>query len=204
MDIEIDWEDVEQIMNELITKKISLVDGLSFLDQKLFERAGFTILKKLDTKRLEKEFNKSISKVLSEESVPSQIKSLHFGIFVMSDPAYNKGDDVTTVCFTGSSFTPDESVDWACWDENSFLPRSKYFIFTDFSMLDKLLKNKKLDGNFEVLLYNGVLALLIINFIGKYSKSLLDNSNNTFIYVGVGSDSGTNFILGKITNNGFI
>ena len=105
MDIEIDWEDVEQIMNELITKKISLVDGLSFLDQKLFERAGFTILKKLDTKRLEKEFNKSISKVLSEESVPSQIKSLHFGIFVMSDPAYNKGDDVTTVCFTGSSFT---------------------------------------------------------------------------------------------------
>jgi hypothetical protein len=211
MEMKIDWEDIEQILSEIIGKKIPMEEGMKYLDEQVFQRTGFHLLQDLETNRLGTEFNDWMIRVLNTQLIPLYIKSVYFGIFTIIDPRYNGGVDTTAVHFMGSSSIPEDNVDWACEDTGSFLPESRYMVFTDFSLLDVLVKEKALDGSIEVLLYNGIVSLLVINNIEKHSGLLLrtsfispKESYRDSLCVGCGFDSGDAFILGKITGNGFL
>jgi hypothetical protein len=210
MELEIDWNEAEEMLNEIVGKKMPIEEGVKYLDEQLYQRTGSYLLQNIDIERLEAEFNEGVRTILNSQPVPSHIKSLYFGMVTISDPVYNKGIDTTIVHFMGSSSMPESDTDWACAGDDSFLPESRYFSFTDFCLLDELIKNNGWDGVMEVLLYNGILSLLVINNIENHRNFLLRTSlfsqdeSTRDLYVGCGFDSGDTFILGKITPNGFL
>lgn len=197
---EIEWEDVEKIMCKIIERRMTLLDGVAYIDKILMQYGGLSLIKKIDIKRLETEFNEWLRDIVVQNKLPSNVKTLYFGSFCMCDQRYNNGKETTTVYFSGSPFSPDEDDDWACWGSNTFLPESRYVVLTDFCLLDKLVRKKELHGNFEILLYNGILGLLVSNIIVELTNSWI--SGNNFLHVGFGADGGATFVIGKLSNKG--
>ena len=60
--------------------------------------------------------------------------------------------------------------------------------------------NSELNGVLEVLIYNGILNLIILENIETYKENIIKFSND--IYIGCGFDSGETYILGKLTEQG--
>lgn len=203
MSSKLDWEDVEAFLSEQISKKKNIQEGLIELNTLFRKATKHDFLSIIDTERIKEEFNKWIVSVFSSEKLPQNIKSLHFGLFTIADPAYNNGEDTIAAYLMGSTLTPEED-DWNCWDDDSFLPENKYIILTDFIILDKLQKKIESENDLETLLFNGILNLVIINQLGSHVDLIFHDTlrKKGSFFIGSGFDGGDTFILGKLTRNG--
>ena len=117
---------------------------------------------------------------------------MYFGIFT----SIENNKEYITIYLSGSKTSPiEDSEDWNV--ESSYFP--KFYMIPSF--FEKIKSsNSELNGELEILVYNGILNLLIIENIESYKEYIIKSSNE--IYIGCGFDSGDTYILGKLSNEG--
>ena len=202
------WDKVDKLLKDQIENKLDIKSGYDEIKQMLLEYnlPAFDI----NIQELEKEFNEWLSDLISQEPIPKDIKSIYFGLANLSFPEIDDGNENTTVYISGSVYSPEKDEDWAC--DTTYFPQRRYLILDDFDKIYEQVKsNKELDGDYEVLVFNGLLNLLILNNIKQYKEQLLTSKNRKLgfkkkemkrasLYLGAGFDSGDVYILGKLEN----
>lgn len=199
--MELDWDEVDSVLQKHIKHKPSFEDGLTEIKKTLQFHSINKVFNNIDKERIQSQFSYWLTELLKQEPIPRQIKSIYFGLFSMVDPN-NAKNGITTIHFTGSPFTPKEDDDWACEVDNSFLPENRYLVLDDFVILDENINSIDVDAEVEVLAFNGVLNLLILHCIEKTRKLFL--SNHKTLYIGSGYDSGDTYVIGRLKNRELI
>jgi len=192
-----DWDTIEPILVDQIKRKPTFISGYNEI-KNLLANESKALLDNVDEKRLQTEFNKWISELFTKR-LPKKVKSLYFGLFSMVDPD-DESEEITTVYFCGPALTPQEDDDWACWDDNTFLPDNKYVVLTDFIIIDQNIKlNPDMEDEISVLIFHGLLNLLIINSFDQIRNSLI--ATHKSLYIGSGFDGGDIFVIGTLTES---
>jgi len=192
-----DWDTIEPILVDQIKRKPTFISGYNEI-KNLLANESKALLDNVDEKRLQTEFNKWISELFTKR-LPKKVKSLYFGLFSMVDPD-DESEEITTVYFCGPALTPQEDDDWACWDDNTFLPDNKYLVLTDFIIIDQNIKlNPDMEDEISVLIFHGLLNLLIINSFDQIRNSLI--ATHKSLYIGSGFDGGDIFVIGTLTES---
>lgn len=115
--------------------------------------------------------------ILKKDPIPKDIKSLYFGLATLSFPEIDVVEQ-TTIYVTGSSLEPQDDSEWHL--SSNYEPRRRYMLLDGFAQWDQFKKKGLLNGDAEVLIFNGLLNLLILHF-------------------GAGFDSGPTYEIGSIT-----
>ncbi len=203
-----DWEQVDKVLKELINNKSDIRSGYDQIKQVLTDNDLPSL--DIDTDRLKKEFNYWLIEVIKKEPIPKNIKSIYFGLASMSFPEIDNGKEKTTAYIAGSKLTPSEDADWAC--DTEYFPNRRYVLLAEFDKIDVMIKsNEKLSGDYEVLVLNGLLNLLVLNSISDLKGRLLtyqDKKLGLFktekrrdsLHFGAGFDSGDVYLLGELKN----
>ncbi len=71
--------------------------------------------------------------VVAAEPPPPAIHAVCFGLFERAVPGI---DEPQTALYVSGSTISIEDPDWACWDENSWLPQDRYFSLPELSKRD--------------------------------------------------------------------
>lgn len=74
-----------------------------------------------------------LNTIVAAEPPPPVIQAVCFGLFEQAVPGKEK--PVTTLYISGSPVSTDDP-DWACWDEDSWLPKNRYFSLPELSKKD--------------------------------------------------------------------
>lgn len=200
-----DWEQIHKILKEQIAKKLNIQSGFRQIEEMIVDNGLPAIDINLD--ELKKEFDEWLTEVIEKEPIPKNIKSIYFGLATMSFPNIENGKEKTTLYIAGSKSTPKEDIDWAC--DTEYFPNRRYVLLEDFGKVDTVIKNNKLNGDFEVLVFNGLLNLLIINYMTNCKDKLLtfqDKKLGLFktvktrdsLHFGSGFDSGDIYLIGEL------
>jgi hypothetical protein len=188
----IDWEEVDELLKKHIQSRSTVEQGIEDIRQFLSKGNNQKLVEGINISQLTEEFNDFVQKTLLENPLPANIKSISFGIFTMKE----KGRELTTFYLCGSDRTPvEDELDWAV--DPAYFPTS-YCVPKDFDRINK--KYPRLSGDEEVLVFNGILNLLVINHIKDYSDHLLKSRDS--LYVGAGFDAGDIYVLGQFTRQG--
>ncbi|BCY28742.1 hypothetical protein KK2020170_16100 [Flavobacterium okayamense] len=188
---EIEWELVDSLLKKQIKNKVSIQNGINEI-KKLLNFDNKNLITESELEKLINEFNSFTKKVLKENYLPNDIKGLYFGIFTSID----NNKEYITIYLSGSIISPmEDSEDWNV--EPIYLPKM-YMIPSYFEIIKS--SNVELNGELEVLIYNGILNLIILENIETYKENIIKSSNE--IYIGCGFDSGETYILGKLTQQG--
>lgn len=199
-----DYNTIDDFLNSQITRRPDLNGGFKEI-KVLLETSNIPVLE-IDINQLKFEFDEWLEEVLTKEPTSKNVKSLYFGISNLSFPDIDDGEYKTTVSISGSRFSA-EAEDWAC--DETYLPARRYVILEEFGKIDSLIKsdNTLFDSTFEVLVFNGVLNLLLMNFADEHTSLLLKYSYKKFgvfpaekerlrIDIGAGFDSGEAYMIG--------
>jgi len=187
-----DWEEVDSLLKLHIQTKAKFESGLEDIRRLLNKDNNQMIVENFNFSRLKSEFFQFVEKTLGENPIPNNIRSICIGLFTMSD----NGKEGTTLYLCGSITTPfEETLDWNV--DPAYFPKY-YFVPNDFEAINKSYPD--MSGDQEVLVFNGIVNLLIINTIKEFEKYLLKKQNT--IYLGAGFDSGDTYILGQLTKEG--
>lgn len=201
------WEEIDKILKEQIASKLDLQSGYNHIKHFLTDN-GLPIVD-INIDELKKEFDDWFIEVIDKEPIPKYIKSIYFGLSTMSFPEIDNGKEKTTVYIAGSKLTPSQDPDWAC--DTEYFPNRRYVLLDDFGKIDELINsNDKLSGDYEVLVFNGLLNLLVLNSIKKFKDKLLiynDKKLRFFkaekkrekLQFGAGFDSGDIYLLGELS-----
>ena len=188
---EIEWELVDNLLKKQIKNKVSIQNGINEI-KKLLNFDNKNLITESELEKLINEFNSFTKKVLKENHIPNDIKGLYFGIFTSID----NNKEYITIYLSGSKTSPmEDSEDWNV--EPIYFPKM-YMIPSYFEKIKS--SNTELNGELEVLIYNGILNLIILENIETYKENIIKSSNE--IYIGCGFDSGDTYILGKLTEQG--
>lgn len=202
------WEEIDRILKEQIANKSDVRNGYNQIKQLLNEN-GLPIVD-IDIDELEKEFDNWLVEVIEKEPIPKNIKSIYFGLATISFPGIDNGKEKTTAYIAGSKLTPAQDADWAC--DTEYFPNRRYLLLADFDKIDDTIKsNDKLNGNYEVLVFNGLLNLLVLNSIKELKDKLLSYQDKKLglfktekirdsLHFGAGFDSGDIYLLGELKN----
>lgn len=194
-----DWEIIEPILADQIKRKPTFVSGFYEIKRLLADNSLAEVVKNVEERRLQAEFNDWLKEILSNQ-LPKKVKSIYFGLFSMVNPE-NEDEEMTTIYFCGSTSTPQDDDDWACWTEDSYLPDNKYLILTDFMIIDQyFILNSHIEDDLNVLVFHGLLNLLILNSLDIIRNSLTGTQKS--LYLGTGFDGGDIVIIGKLTKTG--
>ncbi len=195
----LDWDLVDQTLQNHIDLQQNFVSGYYDLRNFVKSETLVDLFENVDEGRMQEEFKDWLSEVFAKQDIPKKIKSIYFGLFTMADPEFNSGQETTTIHVCGSTSTPDEDGDWAC--EAEWMPDNRYIVLTDFMTLDNNVKSKvESDGALEILIFNGLLNLLVINSVDTMRKLLLENRKK--LILGAGYDEGEPYIIGNLTATG--
>ncbi len=192
--MEVDWD----LVDKQIKQKPPFSAGLSEIKNLLNTQGLQKLLDDIDGDRMLAQFQHWLETILSFQEIPEHIQSVYVGLFSVADEHDN---EITTIHFSGSPFTPEEDEDWACEVEDSFLPEKRYMILTDFMLLDENMQDLDVGSELEELVYVGVLNLLVFQAFRKFKESILRNHESLF--VGAGYDEGDIFPLGELTKKGW-
>ena len=169
--MEWDWDLIEPLLLDQIKRKPSFISGFYEIKKLLADHSLTGIVDNVEEGRLQAEFNDWLNEIFKNQ-LPKKVKSIYFGLFSMVDPD-NEDDEITTIYFCGSTSTPQDDEDWACWTDDSYLPENKYLVLTDFMIIDQNIKlNRNIEGDINVLIFHGLLNLLILNSLEQIKNSL--------------------------------
>lgn len=203
-----EWENIDRLLKEQIEKKTDIKTGYEQIKQVLIDNNLPVV--DIDIEELKKEFDKWLSEVIAKEPIPQNIKSIYFGLATMTFPEIDLGKEKTTVYIAGSKITPEQDSDWAC--DTEYFPNRRYLLLRDFDKIDRTIKsNNNLRGDYEVMVFNGLLNLIVINSLLKFKERLLTyedkklglfktNKKRNTLYLGAGFDSGDVYLLGELRN----
>ena len=119
----------------------------------------------------------------------------------------------------GSKLTPKGDKEWAF--DADWIPEKRYLRTSEFEKIDFLVRNNKnLKGEFEVLVFVGLLSLLVNNFINfkptddklltqdnEINREKFNNNDSTNLikrdklFFGTGYDSGDTFFIREIVKH---
>ena len=203
-----DWEKIDKLLTEQIANKTDMRTGYAQIRQML--AADNLPAADIDVDGLKKEFIEWLEEVITIEPIPKNIQSIYFGMGTFSFSEIDNGKERTTVYLTGSKSTPAQDADWAC--DTDYYPDRRYLLLNDFEKIDDLIKSSKdLDGDYEVLVFNGLLNLLVINSMDELKDKLLNRREKILgliktykkrdhLYLGAGFDSGDLYLPGELNN----
>jgi len=203
-----DWEQIDRILKEQIANKPDVRNGYNQIRQVLTDNGLPTM--DIDTDELKKEFDDWLYEVIEKEPIPKNIKSIYFGLTTMSFPEIDNGNEKTTTYIAGSKSTPAQDANWAC--DTEYFPNRRYVLFAEFDKIDQTIKsNDKLSGDYEVLVFNGLLNLLVINSLNDLKDSFLTyqdkklgvfktNKRRDSLNFGAGFDSGDIYFIREVKN----
>jgi len=196
-----DWDRLESILLDQIKRKPSFISGFYEIKKLLADHSLTEVVDNVEEGRLQTEFNDWFNEILTDQ-LPKKVKSLYFGLFSMIDPD-NEDEEITTIYFCGSTSTPQDDDDWACWTDDSYLPDNRYLVLSDFMVIDQNIKlNPHIEGDLNVLIFHGLLDLLILNSLEQIKNSL--TATRKSLYLGSGFDGGDIVIMGKLTKSGLV
>jgi len=198
--MELDWDVVDAFLQKQIKHKPAFTTGVSEINELLKSHSIDKVFVNLDQRRMQDQFNEWLS-IASKKNIPKHIKSIYFGLFSMVDPD-NEDNGITTIHFCGSPVTPQDDDDWACEVPKSFFPGERYLVLDDFIILDENTKALDVDPDVEVLVFNGLLNLLVLNSVTTVLKKIL--ANHKEVYLGTGFDAGDTYVLGRLTEKGIL
>ena len=198
-----EFEELNKIIKTQIQEKPNLKQGWSQL-------VGFSHFSSfnIDLEETQKEFEEWLLEVIQKEPIPSNISSLYFGLSQLSFPQIDNGKEKFTIYLAGSTLTPSQDEDWAC--ETEYLPERRYLLLESFEEIEKQIKTlKNYQSEMEVLLFNGLLNLLIINSIQDFKDSILTYTKTKLglfkskqkreaMYIGSGFDSGDIYVVSSV------
>ncbi|RKS02875.1 hypothetical protein [Flavobacterium sp. 102] len=190
--IEVDWETVDEVLKKHIKDKPTFNEGIKDFQTILNLDKNIELITNAESDELKSELNSFMKKVLDENKLPDNVKALSFGIFTS---IVDKKESIT-IYLSGSGKTPKE--DFNDWNVDPIYFPKYYLIPKYFESIKS--QNYELNGDLEVLIYNGILNLLIINNIEFFKNEIL--TSNKDIYIGSGFDSGDTYLLGKLTETG--
>ena len=197
-----EWEEVDKILKKQIRERPKLKPGIDQINEKLkFHKLP---LLDIDLEALENEFISWLKELLEHEPLPTEIKSIYFGINHLSFPEIDSGKEQTTIYMAGSPFQPHKNPDWAA--ACTFYPDRRYLILEAFNQLGNKIREGKLSPDYEVLSLNGMLNLLLMNSLGNFRETLLEYETKSWglfskrkerksLYVGAGFDAGDVYVL---------
>ncbi len=203
-----DWELIDRKLKEQIANMSDIRNGYDQIKQVLTDNDLPTV--DIDTDELKKEFHDWLAEVIEKEPIPKNIKSIYFGLASMSFPEIDNGKEKMITYISGSKLTPVQDVDWAC--DTEYFPNRRYLLLTDFEKIDNTIKsNNKLSGDYEVLVFNGLLNLLVLNSLNELKDKLMiykDKKLGLFktekrrdsLNFGAGFDSGDVYFLKELKN----
>jgi len=196
-----DWDRLEPILLDQIKRKPSFISGFYEIKKLLANHSLTEVIENVEEGRLQTEFNDWFNEILTDQ-FPKKVKSLYFGLFSMIDPD-NEDEEITTIYFCGSTSTPHDDDDWACWTDDSYLPDNRYLVLSDFMVIDQNIKlNPHIEGDLNVLVFHGLLNLLILNSLEQIKNSL--TATHKSLFLGSGFDGGDIVIMGKLTKSGLV
>ena len=162
-----EFEELDKIINTQIKEQPNLKEGWS----QLLELSHCSNIE-IDLEKTQKEFEEWLMEVIQKEPIPSNISSLYFGLSQLSFPQIDNGNEKFTIYLAGSTLTPSQDEDWAC--ETEYLPDRRYLLLEAFEEIEKQIKTlNDYQSEMEVLLFNGLLNLLIVNSIPNFKDSIL-------------------------------
>ncbi len=203
-----DWELIDRKLKEQIANMSDIRNGYDQIKQVLTDNDLPTV--DIDTDELKKEFHDWLAEVIEKEPIPKNIKSIYFGLASMSFPEIDNGKEKMITYISGSKLTPVQDVDWAC--DTEYFPNRRYLLLTGFEKIDNTIKsNNKLSGDYEVLVFNGLLNLLVLNSLNELKDKLMiykDKKLGLFktekrrdsLNFGAGFDSGDVYFLKELKN----
>jgi hypothetical protein len=200
-----DWDEINNLLNSQIKENIDVISGYEQIIKYLSEN-NLPIVQ-IDINETLKEFKDWLVEVLEKEPIPNTIISIYFGLSELSFPDIDNGKSKTTIYISGSKLTPNEDVDWAC--DTEYFPSRRYLLLNDFDKIDNLKTVNKLSGDYEVLVYNGILNLLVSCVLKDLKSNFLTYKTKKFGFIektkeseklnfGVGFDSGDTYLVGEL------
>jgi hypothetical protein len=193
-----DFKPIVELLDRQINDKPDLSAGSRELDNFLRNHFQISFRDKIDLDRLDIEFKEKVRHALTTDTVSHAIRSIYFGLLTFAGDSDDTS--LTTIHVAGSKSTPGEDEEWAC--DVDYKNRS-YINLTDFALIDSNLKGELEDkGIIEVVVFNGLLNLLLINSVDLikgltfHGYSLTDRQS---LWLGTGFDSGDCYVIGEVT-----
>jgi len=139
--------------------------------------------------------------VLTNEPPAENIQAFWFGLY---NPITDDQDTSCDLYLSGSvDFDPeDETGDWTCWEQDSYLPDQKYAHSQVLDSIYKLVAGKDEAEIGEYVLCLGYACLAIREVCDKIESRLLLGTRK-WRGVAAGFDSGDFIVLGRIRDSGW-
>src|SRR5687768_3406229 len=185
---------IVDFINGQIQYKPELRTGSKDLDNFLQSHFDRSFLDKIDLDRLNVEFREKTRQALSATGVSNEIKSIYFGLLTFAGDSDDTS--LTTIHIAGSKSTPEEDEEWAC--DVDYKSRD-YINLVDFELIDSSLAGEVDDkGIIEVVIFNGLLNLLLINSLDFIKALTFNRPGRQSLWLGTGFDSGSCYIIAEI------
>ena len=199
------WNEINDLLKSQIKENKDVSSGYEQIKKVLSDNN--LPIAQIDTNGILKEFKDWLIEVIEKEPIPKEIKSIYFGLSELSFPDIDNGQSKTTIYIAGSKLSPDEDSDWNC--DTEYLPKRRYLLLDDFEKIDNLKSESEISGDYEVLVFNGLLNLLVANAIKDLKTQFLTYKIKKFglfesikerekLYFGVGFDSGDTYLIGQL------
>ena len=151
-------------------------------------------------------FEQWILDVIANEPIPSDIKSIWFGL---SEWNHQAEPDVvfTRIYIIGSRFSPDEDKEWSCYVHYDPDPKDSLLELEIYEDMSRSVSqyNKWAEGGESVYLgvamFLSLSCLLITQSLQGISDILIENRDD--LHVGFGYPSGDCWYLGRLTADGW-
>lgn len=188
---------IAELLERQIKGKPDLRTGSAELDTFLRNQFQISFLDKIDLGRLDMEFREKVKHALTTDTVSNDIESLYFGLLTLAGDS--DSTSLTTIHIAGSKSTPEVDQEWAC--DVDYKNRS-YINLTDFALIDSSLGGELDDkGIIEVVVFNGLLNLLLINsldLIKGLTFQGISQADRQSLWLGAGFDSGDCYVLCEV------
>lgn len=197
-----DWDEINDLLNSQIKENKDVSSGYEQIKKVLSDNN--LPIAQINTNQILKEFKDWLIEVIEKEPIPKEIKSIYFGLSELSFPDIDDGQSKTTIYIAGSKSTPDEASDWNF--DTEYLPKRRYLLLDDFEKIDNLKSESEISGDYEVLVFNGLLNLLVANTIKDLESQFLTYKIKKFglfnsikkreqLYFSAGFDSGDTYLI---------
>ena len=142
--------------------------------------------------------------VIQQEPPAAEVKAYWFGLF---NPTLETGEPTCGLYISGSTRYSETDLDmeWACWDDDSYLPEARYARSTALEGIYRLLSESgepDLAAAGEYTLCLGYAALAVRAACRSADPALLARGCERPVVVGF--DSGDWIVLGVATPHGFV
>jgi hypothetical protein len=193
------FEYVNQTVKSGVNIKLGMQELIDYC-QKSCPDEEWNILKELDFTDDLSYLQNWLKEVLLTEPPPRDIQAFWFGLF---NPILEDGQPTCDLYISGSvDFDPeDETGDWACWTETSYIPEQKYAKSKVLTQIYRTVSQIKHKSMGEYVLCLGYASLAIVEICRRIDNHLLLGDSSARA-LAVGFDSGDFVLLGEVNQRG--